>query len=53
MRALVDEMNFCLDQVSTYYPLLHSNSLFVHLFLFFGGALTFQKVDPTYTWVVL
>jgi hypothetical protein len=33
----MDETNFYLDQVSRNLSLLHFNSFFMHLFLFFGG----------------
>jgi hypothetical protein len=53
LGASVDEMNFHLDQISTNYSLLHFHSSFFHFLLFFGGVLTFKKVGPMCTWVVL
>ena len=43
LGATVDEMNFCLDQVSTNSLNLHFKSLFFHWVSFFRGASTFKR----------
>jgi hypothetical protein len=43
-EATVDEMNFCLDQVSTNSLNLHFKSLLFHWVSFFRGASTFKRL---------
>jgi hypothetical protein len=51
-RALVDETNFCSDQVGINEPLLQFNTSFFVYFSFFGGCALLKRCGPTCMWAV-
>ena len=50
--ATVDQMNFCLDQVSTNSPILYFNTCFVIFGRVLGVVVALQRVGPSNTRVV-